>query len=106
MTPDDLAALHAIEQRLTAASAAVEQRLTERQDRAVETILTEIRAAEDRAQEFARAIETNLLTAFHGHAKGQAARLHTTEVTATDLSTRIAALEERILNLETRRPPQ
>ena len=66
----------------------------------------EIQAAEERAQEFARSLETNLLTAFHGHAKGQTARLHTAEVTAQDLATRISALEERVLNIETRRPPQ
>jgi hypothetical protein len=68
---------------------------------------TEIQAAQDRAQEFARGIETNLLTAFHGHAKGQTARLHTAELTAHDMGIRIAALEERVLNIETRqRPPQ
>jgi hypothetical protein len=33
----------------------------------------EIQAAEERGQEFARAIETNLLSAFHGHTKGQTA---------------------------------
>jgi hypothetical protein len=67
----------------------------------------EIQAAEDRAQEFARGIETNLLTAFHGHAKGQTARLHTAELTTHDMGIRIAALEERVLNIETRqRPPQ
>ena len=80
-------------------------------DRAVESIAAairaEIQAAEDRAQEFARGIETNLLTAFHGHAKGQTARLHTAEVTTHDMGIRIAALEERVLNIETRqRPPQ
>jgi hypothetical protein len=64
-----------------------------------------ITAAEERAQEFARNIETNLLTAFHGHSKGQNARLHTAEVTAADLAIRITALEERVLNIETRRPP-
>jgi len=78
--------------------------------RAIESITaairTEIQAAEGRAQEFARSLETNLLTAFHGHAKGQTARLHTAEVTAQDLATRISALEERVLNIETRRPPQ
>ena len=80
-------------------------------DRAVESIAAairaEIQAAEGRAQEFARGIETNLLTAFHGHAKGQTARLHTAEVTTHDMGIRIAALEERVLNIETRqRPPQ
>ena len=82
-------------------------------DRAVESITTairaeiraEIQAAEDRAQEFARGIETNLLMAFHGHAKGQTARLHTAELTTHDMGIRIAALEERVLNIETRRPP-
>jgi hypothetical protein len=76
-------------------------------DRAVESIAAAIQAAEDRGQEFARGIETNLLTAFHGHAKGQTARLHTAEVTTHDMGIRIAALEERVLNIETRqRPPQ
>ena len=80
-------------------------------DRAVESIATaigaEIQAAEDRAQKFARGIEANLLTAFHGHAKGQTARLHTAELTTHDMGIRIAALEERVLNIETRqRPPQ
>jgi exoribonuclease R len=76
-------------------------------DRTVESIAAAIQAAEDRAQKFARGIETNLLTAFHGHAKGQTARLHTAEVTTHDMGIRIAALEERVLNIETRqRPPQ
>jgi hypothetical protein len=91
-----------------------QQQLRDALDRAVESITTairaeiraEIRAAEDRAQEFARGIETNLLTAFHGHAKGQTARLHTAELTTHDMGIRIAALEERVLNIETRRPPQ
>ena len=85
MTPEDLDQIRAI----------VRQEVT-----------TAIQAAEERTQEFARDIETNMLTAFHGHAKGQTARLHTAESTLHDMSVRIAALEERMLNLETRRPPQ
>ena len=77
----------------------------------IRTLLCEeLRAAlaesEMRSQEFSLNIETNLLTAFHGHAKGQTARLHTAEVAASDLAIRMAALEERVLHLETRRPPQ
>ncbi len=68
-----------------------------------ERIVTAIAACEARSQEFARDIETNLLAAFHGHAKGQTARLHTTEVVTHDLGVRVAALEDRMLNLETRR---
>ena len=98
-----------------------QQQLRDALDHAVESITTairtdaaeiraeiraEIQAAEDRAQEFARGIETNLLMAFHGHAKGQTARLHTAELTTHDMGIRIAALEERVLNIETRRPPQ
>jgi len=79
-------------------------------DAAVQSITQSVTAAlaasEERSQEFARQIETNLLTAFHGHARGQTARLHTAEVTATGLATRVSALEDRVLNLETRRPPQ
>jgi len=63
----------------------------------------EIKAAEERAQEFARGIETSLLTSFHGHAKAQTARLHTLDTVAHDYGIRLAAIEERLLNLETRR---
>ena len=84
-----------------------QQQLHDALDHAVESITTairaEIQAAEDRGQEFARGIETNLLMAFHGHAKGQTARLHTAELTTHDMGIRIAAL--RVLNIETRRPP-
>jgi hypothetical protein len=73
-------------------------------DAAAQSITAAIAASEERSQEFARQIETNLLTAFHGHARGQTARLHTAEVTATDFATRISALEDRVLHLETRRP--
>ena len=72
--------------------------------RIIEAITTAITEAEARTQEFTRDIETRLLSAFHGHAKGQTARLHTNEVVAQDLGIRIAALEDRMLNLETRKP--
>ena len=91
-----------------------QQQLRDALDHAVESITAairaelraEIHAAEDRAQKFARGIETNLLTAFHGHAKGQTARLNTAELTTYDMGIRIAGFEERVLNIETRRPPQ
>jgi hypothetical protein len=70
------------------------------------SLRAEIKEAEARAQEFARDIETNLLRAFHGHAKAQTARQHTTEIAAADLAIRMANIEERVLNLETRRPSQ
>ena len=57
----------------------------------------------DMLTELARQVETNLLTAFHSYAKGQSARMHSTEVANSALAERMAALEERVLNLETRR---
>ena len=59
-------------------------------------------AQTERLMEFARDIETRLLTAFHGYGKGQAVRLHTVESAQADLAGRVAALEDRVLNLETR----
>jgi sulfite reductase beta subunit-like hemoprotein len=55
--------------------------------------------------EMIRDVETSLLTAFHGYGKGQALRMHVLEVTDSATAQRLAALEERILNLETRRGP-
>jgi hypothetical protein len=89
---------------------AAKQDLREALDAAVQSILTalhaEIAASEERSQEFARTIETNMLTSFHGYARGQTARLHTVEIGASDLAIRVAALEDRMLNLEARRPTQ
>jgi len=54
--------------------------------------------------ELIRGVETNLLTSFHGYGKGQALRMHALEVGDSAVIGRLAALEERVLNLETRRP--
>ena len=59
----------------------------------------------DRLTEVVRDVETSLLTAFHGYGKGQAARMHLLEVGDSATLQRLAALEERVLNLETRRGP-
>jgi hypothetical protein len=55
----------------------------------------------------------SMLAAFDGmrteiaaSARGQAARLNTAETALADLAIRIAALEDRILNLESRRRVQ
>jgi hypothetical protein len=58
----------------------------------------------DRLTELIRDVETQLLTSFHGYGKGQAARMHLLEVSDSATAQRLAALEERVLNLETRRP--
>lgn len=66
---------------------------------------TELGALEERVTGTIRQVETNLLTAFHSYAQAQQARFHTGEVIDEELRKRMAALEERVLLLETRRPP-
>jgi hypothetical protein len=63
-----------------------------------------LEAVADRLTELVRSVETNLLTSFHGYGKGQALRMHALEVSDSAVIGRLAALEERVLNLETRRP--
>lgn len=64
----------------------------------------------DELKEFSRDVETKLLTAFHGYGRGQASRMHELEqnehmadVRHRDMQLRMAALEDRMLNLETHR---
>ena len=52
-----------------------------------------------------RQIETNLLTAFHGYARGEQAHMHTLDTADQDLRIRMSALEDRVLNIEARMPP-
>jgi hypothetical protein len=65
----------------------------------------DLAGAVDTLTQLIRDVETSLLTAFHGYGKGQAARMHLLEVADSTTAQRLAALEERVLNLETRRGP-
>jgi hypothetical protein len=78
LTPEDLA-------HITAIVAAAEERI------------------ETRAQETARAMQTEILRGLEGFARGNFARMHRLETSDADTNTRITALEERVLYLETRR---
>jgi hypothetical protein len=60
-------------------------------------------AVVDRLTELIRDVETKLLTSFHGYGKGQALRMHDLEVSDAAVKGRLEAIEERVLNLETRR---
>ncbi len=62
----------------------------------------------EHATETARELETELLRGLEAFARGNFARFRTVESNQTDINTRMAALEERVLYLETRsnRPPQ
>ncbi len=60
----------------------------------------------DQLTEVMRDMQTEILTGLQAFARGNFARFHTMESNQTDINTRIAVLEERMLYLETRRPPQ
>jgi hypothetical protein len=62
-------------------------------------------AQSEELKEFSRQIETNLLTEFHRYAKGQLVRLHKLESADSDIVLQLATIEERILHLESQRPP-
>jgi hypothetical protein len=70
----------------------------------------ELREAEgrivDRLTEVMRDMQSEILRGLQSFARGNFARLHTLESTQGDTNIRLAALEERVLNLETRRPLQ
>ena len=59
----------------------------------------------DELQEFMRQIETNILTAFHGYARGVTAHLRTPDTACLYASLRLLAIEEHLAALETSRPP-
>lgn len=59
----------------------------------------------DELSETMRQIETNLLTEFHRYGKGQQIRLHSLESRDALVTERLAIIEERLLHLESRRPP-
>ena len=73
-------------------------------------LTTAIAAAEerivDRLTEVMRDMQTEILTGLQAFAKGNFARFNSLESHQTDINIRLAALEERVMYLETRRPPQ
>jgi hypothetical protein len=72
---------------------------------AEERITAAIAAAEERAAERSRDMQTEILKGLGAFARGNFARFHSVESNQTDLNTRVAAIEERLMDLETRRPP-
>jgi hypothetical protein len=83
------------------------QSMIDAAERRITTNLTSVVvAAEQRAAERARDLQTEALRGLEAFARGNFARFHSVESNQTDLNTRMAALEERVLYLETRRPPQ
>jgi len=69
--------------------------------------ITAIAAAGQRTLEAMRAMQTEIPRGLEAFARGNFFRMHRIAASAADTNTRIAALEEPVLYLETRRhPPQ
>jgi hypothetical protein len=60
----------------------------------------------DRLTVVIRDVQTEILKGLASIATGNFARFNSLESNQTDLNIRLAALEERVMYLETRRPPQ
>jgi hypothetical protein len=81
---------------------AIEETKRELKEAIGEAVNHAIKEAADSLTELVRDTETKLLTAFHGYAKGTAARFQRTEISEAANAARIEALESRVLELETR----
>jgi hypothetical protein len=76
------------------------------EERTVEAIAAAKRQTVDELTEVMRDMQTEILTGLQAFAKGNFARFNSLESNQTDINIRLAALEERVMYLETRRPPQ
>jgi hypothetical protein len=85
--------------------AALAQLKTELKKEIVDELTGKMQTMNDDLTEKMRQIETNLLTEFHRYGKGQQLRLHTLESRDAIVTERLAIIEERLLHLESRRPP-
>ena len=74
--------------------------------RTAEAIATAKRQTVDELTEVMRDMQTEILNGLQAFARGNFARFNSIESNQTDLNIRMAALEERVMYLETRRPPQ
>ena len=70
----------------------------------VEAIADAKRETVEALTEVMRDMQTELLTGLASFARGNFARFHSIESNQTDVNIRLAALEERVMNLETRPP--
>ena len=60
----------------------------------------------DRLTEVMRDMQTEILNGLQAFARGNFARFNSIESHQSDINIRLAAIEERVMYLETRRPPQ
>src|ERR1035437_4510692 len=60
----------------------------------------------DRLTAVMRDLQTEILIGLQAFARGNSARFNSLESHQSDINIRLAAIEERVMYLETRRPPQ
>ena len=103
---ESTAAIAAAQTELTAAIATAQAESTAAIATAQAESTAAIAAAEQRSSERSRDMQTEILRGIEAFARGNFARMHRLETSDADTNARITALEERVLYLETRRPPQ
>jgi hypothetical protein len=82
-------------------------RIEASEQRITATMAATVAAAEQRAVEGMRDMQTEILRGIEAFARGNFARMVRLETADTSTTQRLAAIEERLLMLETRhRPPQ
>jgi hypothetical protein len=114
MTPEDLAQITAIvdaaEQRITAAGEARAQQTArntqEALDRATQAMREEIGTGDARTIKAMRDMQSEILRGIEGFARGNFARMVRLEHADAATTERLAAIEQRLLDLETRQPPR
>jgi hypothetical protein len=100
LTPEDL-------QQIATTTAAAEQRTGARIEQTASELKNTIEHSQAQTIEAMRDMQTEILKGIEAFARGNFARMHRLETSDADTNTRIAALEERVLMIETRqRPPQ
>src|SRR5580658_8008180 len=67
---------------------------------------TSIRTLRDEMIEAVRDMQTEMLRGLERFSRGNFSRFHTVETTQADVNTRLGLLEERVLAVELRMPPQ
>ena len=103
MTPEGLAQIAAIVD-------AAEQRITrstqEALDRSTQAIREEIGTGDARTIKAMRDMQSEILRGIEGFARGNFARMVRLEHADAATTERLAAIEQRLLDLETRQPPR
>ena len=91
-----------LQQEVAETKRELRQELTETKLELHQAIHQAAKEVTDSVTELIRDTETKMLTAFHGYARGNAARFQRTEISEAANAARIEALESRVPELETR----